>query len=60
MYLDRWYRRACLQGRSRDTDVEHGPVDPEQEQGEWDEWGGQNWHVYTVVCKIDSSCEAAV
>ena len=33
----KWYRWTCLQGRSRDTDLENGPVEIVGERGGWDD-----------------------
>ena len=51
--LEKWYRRTGLQGRNRDTDVEHKRMDT---KGESDRGGGgvMNWEIgidiYTLIC----------
>jgi len=47
--LEKWYWWIYLQGRNRDSDVEHGLVDTDGE-----EEGGMNWEssmdMYTPPC----------
>ena len=54
--LEKWYRRAGLQGRNRDTDVENKRMDAKG--GKWrgagGGGGGMNWEIgidmYTLIC----------
>ena len=40
--LEKWYRRTCLQARSRDADVEDGFVNKVAGRGVWDQLGEQD------------------
>ena len=48
--LEKWYRKTCLQGRNRDTDVENKCMDTKGERG----LCGKNWEIgidiYTLIC----------
>ena len=37
--LEKWYRRTCLQGRNKDTDVENKRTDTKWGKKGWDELG---------------------
>ena len=41
-----------LQDRNRDTDMENRCMNTEKEEG--DRLGELDWHIYTIMCKIDS------
>ena len=47
--LEKRYRWTYLQSRNRDTDVENKRMDTKEREGEWDELGDWDWHVYTAM-----------
>ena len=53
--LEKWYRRTCLQGRNRDTDVENKRMETKGGKLRWGGDGGLlNWvigiDIYTLMC----------
>ena len=58
--LEKWYRRTCLQGRNKDTDVENKRTDTKWGKKGWDELGVWDWYIHTNTYKIDNYWEPAV
>ena len=52
--LEKWYRWTYLQSRYRDVDVENKCMDTKGEKVGWDELGDWNWHIHTIMYKIDN------
>ena len=49
--LGKWYERSYLQSRNGDTD-QRTNVWGSREDGEWDELGEWDEHIYTTLYKI--------
>ena len=53
--LEKWYSSTYLQGRNGDTEVENKHMDPGAvggKNGEWNELGDWDWHVYSYTLCI--------
>ena len=57
--LEKLYKWSYLRSGNTDTDVENKCMDTKGE-GEWDELGDWDWHIYTTMYKIDNKWEPTV